>query len=66
MTRAKYEGAGYHLEYLVDTRRPPRPQRLLAVRGLSDTAVIGLIADGYDYAVAARNDLPAPAAGDLR
>jgi hypothetical protein len=66
MTRAKYEGAGYHLEYLVDTRRPPRPQRLLAVRGLSETAVAGLIADGYDYAVAARNDLPAPAAGDLR
>ncbi len=27
MTRAKYEGAGYHLEYLVDTRRPPGPQR---------------------------------------
>lgn len=59
MTRAKYEGAGYHLEYLADTRRPPGPQRLVAVRGLSDAVVTRLIADGYDYAVAARNDLPA-------
>jgi hypothetical protein len=57
MTRAKYEGAGYHLEYLVDTRRTPRPQRILPVRGLSEPEVAGLIADGYDYAVAARNDV---------
>jgi hypothetical protein len=57
MTRAKYEEAGYHLEYLVDTRRPPRSPHILAVRGLSESAVAGLIADGYDYAVAARNDL---------
>ena len=41
MTRAKYEGAGYHLEYVVDTRRPPRPQRILPVRGLNDAAVAG-------------------------
>jgi hypothetical protein len=58
MTRAKYEGAGYHLEYLVDTRRPPSPQRVVAVRGLSEREVAGLIADGYGYAVAARNGLP--------
>lgn len=58
MTRTKYEGAGYHLEYLVDTRRPPSPQRILAVRGLSEAAMSGLIANGYDYAVAIRNDLP--------
>jgi hypothetical protein len=58
MSRTKYEGAGYHLEYLVDTRRPPSPQRILAVRGLSEAEITGFIANGYEYAVAARNDLP--------
>jgi arabinofuranosyltransferase len=58
MTRAKYEGAGYRLEYLADTRRPPRAQRIVAVQGMSEAAVSGLIADGYDYAVAARKDIP--------
>lgn len=57
MTRSKYEGAGYRLEYLVDTRRSPSPERILPVRGMSDAAVAGLIADGYDYAVAARDDV---------
>ena len=58
MSRAKYEGAGYHLEYLVDTRRPPSPQRIVPVRGLNDSAIGGMISEGYDYAVAVRNDLP--------
>ena len=30
MSRAKYEGAGYHLEYLVDTRRRPQSAANLA------------------------------------
>ena len=57
MTRAKYEGAGYHLEYLVDTTLRSRSPRIVGVRGLSEMTVAGLIADGYDYAVATRNDL---------
>lgn len=44
MARAKNEGAGYHLEYLADTSRPPRSPRILAVRGLNDAEVAGLIA----------------------
>ena len=58
MTRTKYERGGYHLEYLVDTHRTPRPRRILPVRGLSELVITGLIEDGYDYAVAARNDVP--------
>jgi len=54
MTRAKYESAGYHLEYLVDTHRPPRAQRIVTIGGLSEAAIGGLIAGGYDYGVAVK------------
>ena len=56
LSRAKYERAGYHLEYLVDTRRPPLPgQYILQVDNLDETTVRNLIAGGFDYAVLVKN-----------
>jgi hypothetical protein len=55
LTRAKYEQAGYHLEYLANTRRPPPAQRIVAVAGLDPLVVSNLITEGYDYAVLAKN-----------
>ena len=61
MTRARYMGAGYHLEYLVDTRRPPRGQPIVPVAGLHAEAISALVAQGFDYAIAARDGLALPA-----
>lgn len=57
LTRAKYAAAGYHLAYLLDTRRPPGAEPIQSVQGMSEATVSGLINEGYDYAVAMRNDL---------
>ena len=52
LSRAKYQGAGYRLEYLVDTSRPPHPgPHILEVRGLDETSVHSLIVDGFDLAI---------------
>jgi hypothetical protein len=55
LTQAKYEAAGYHLAYLANTRRPPPAPPIIAVDGLDPLVVANLIANGYDYAVLAKN-----------
>jgi hypothetical protein len=56
LSRAKYERAGYHLEYLVDARRPPHPgQHLVEVGGLDEGTVRNLILNGFDEAVLVKN-----------
>lgn len=56
LSHEKYERAGYHLEYLVDTRRPPHPgPHILEVAGFDDPTVRNLIVDGFDYAVLVKN-----------
>jgi len=56
LSREKYERAGYHLEYLVDTRRPPHAgQHIVEVESLDETTVRSLIVDGFNDAVLVRN-----------
>jgi hypothetical protein len=52
LSREKYERAGYHLVYLVDTGRPPHPgPHILEVGSLDETSVHSLIDAGYDLAI---------------
>jgi hypothetical protein len=54
--RAKYERAGYHLEYLVDTGRPPHPgPHVQEVGTLDETSVHSLIVAGFDLAILVKN-----------
>jgi hypothetical protein len=56
LSRAKYERAGYHLEYLVDTGRPPLPgPHILEVGNLDEGSVHRLIVDGFDLAILVKN-----------
>lgn len=56
LSRAKYERAGYHLEYLVDTGRPPHPgPHILEVGSLDESSVYRLIVDGFDLAIVVKN-----------
>jgi hypothetical protein len=56
LSRAKYERAGYHLEYLVDTGRPPHSgPHILEVGSLDETSVRGLIVAGFDLAILVKN-----------
>jgi hypothetical protein len=53
---AKYVRAGYHVEYLVDTRRPPRPgPHILEVGSLDKASIRSLIVDGFDLAILVKN-----------
>jgi hypothetical protein len=54
LTRSKYQGAGYRLEYLVNTARAPRPANIIEVSGVPEETVIRLIGFSYDYALLAR------------
>lgn len=54
LTRSKYQGAGYRLEYLVNTDRAPRPANILEVSGLPEETVRRLIGFSYDYALLVR------------
>jgi hypothetical protein len=56
LSRAKYERAGYRLEYLVDTGRPPHPgPHILEVGSLDENSVYRFIVDGFDLAILAKN-----------
>lgn len=56
LTREKYERAGYHLEYLVDTLRPPLPgPPIIDVKGIDPKTLQHLILDGFNYALVTRN-----------
>ena len=56
LTRAKYEQAGYHLKYLVDTRRsPPAGPRFIEVNGIDGKTVSRMIASGYEYGIVVKN-----------
>ena len=56
LSRAKYERAGYHLEYLVDTGRPPHPgPHILQVGSLDENSVYRFIINGFDLAILVRN-----------
>jgi arabinofuranosyltransferase len=56
LSRAKYERAGYHLEYLVDTGRPPHPgPHIVEVGSFDEAYVQSLIVAGFDYAILVKN-----------
>jgi hypothetical protein len=56
LSRGKYERAGYHLEYLVDTGRPPHPgPHILEVGSLDENSVYRFIVDGSDLAILVKN-----------
>jgi hypothetical protein len=56
LSRAKYELAGYHLEYLVDTGRSLHPgPHILEVGRLDASSVYRLIVEGFDLAILAKN-----------
>ena len=56
LSRAKYERAGYRLEYLVDTGRPPHAgPHIMEVGSLDETSVDRLIAGGFDLAILVKN-----------
>jgi hypothetical protein len=56
LSRAKYERAGYHLEYLVDTGRPPHPgPHILQVGSLDENSVYRFVVDGFDLAILVKN-----------
>jgi hypothetical protein len=54
LTRSKYEGGGYRLEYLVNTSRAPRGANILAVSGMSQETIRRLVDFSYDYALLVR------------
>lgn len=54
LTRTKYEAAGYHLRYLVNSQPTAKPVNILNVSGWSDTQLAAAFSEGYQYAVLAR------------
>jgi len=54
LTESKYQSAGYHLEYLVNTARGRRPANVLEVSGLPEETVRRLIGFNYDFALLVR------------
>lgn len=55
-SRVKYRRAGYHLEYLVDTLRPPHAgDHILEVRRADENTIRGLIINGFSYAILVKN-----------
>ena len=54
LTRSKYQGAGYGLEYLVNTARAPRPANIIEVSGVPEETLRRLIGFSYDYALLVR------------
>jgi hypothetical protein len=56
LSRSKYERAGYHLEYLVDTVRPAHPgPHILEVGTLDESSIHRLIVAGFDLAILVKN-----------
>lgn len=51
LTRAKYEKAGYHLEYLLDTSRKHHDVSIIKVSGMDDSSVRQWFMEGYNYAI---------------
>jgi len=54
LSKKKYQDAGYHLEYLINTTRTPRAQNVIKVAGQEDAMIRQLVAQGYEYAVLTR------------
>lgn len=54
LTREKYEPAGFHLDYLVFTRKQRPPEPLVDVRGLDRDSIVLLVRRGYRYALLSR------------
>jgi hypothetical protein len=54
LTRAKYEPAGYRLDFLVYTRKKPPGDAVIGVSGLDDSEVALLVRRGYRYALLSR------------
>jgi len=54
LTRAKYQAAGYHVEYLMNTRRTPPPVPIVNVRGTDNQTLRAWVDQGYDFAVLTR------------
>jgi len=54
LTRAKYEKAGYRVEYLIDTRGTASGQSIINVEGADDTTLRQWVAQGYTLAILVR------------
>ena len=54
LTRAKYQAAGYHVEYLINTGRAVPVEPLVKAQGLDEHAIQEWVYQGYNFAVLAR------------
>lgn len=54
LTKQKYQAAGYHVDYLINTTRTPQAQNVIRVAGLDDAMIRQWVAQGYEYAVLTR------------
>jgi arabinofuranosyltransferase len=54
LTREKYEAAGFHLDFLVFTRKERPSEPLVDVRGLDRDSAVLLVRRGYRYALLSR------------
>ncbi len=54
ITRSKYQAAGYHVEYLINSSRTPPAVPIVKVAGVDDLALQEWIRQGYDFALLTR------------
>ena len=54
LTLSECEKAGYRIQYLANTRRPPPAERMVDVFGMNKETIMHLMADGYELAVLAK------------
>lgn len=55
LTRAKYEKAGYRIEFLLYTGSTPPAQSIIRVEGANDALIQQWVAQGYNFAIVVRN-----------
>jgi arabinofuranosyltransferase len=54
LSRQKYQAAGYHVDYLINSTRTPHEPNVISVAGADEAIIRQWIAEGYDYAVLTR------------
>lgn len=54
LTRAKYQAAGYHVEYLINSSRTAPLMPIVNVTGMNELALQQWIGQGYDFALLTR------------
>ena len=55
LTRAKYQRAGYHVEYLMNTGKEFPAVPYVKVKGMDNAAIDKWVSQGYDFALLTRN-----------